>query len=149
VTLLKDCLGKLVYGQETIPLLALIGRYKAVAILVCAINGLVVHVRKAYVGVVQPRCAVFGVLTYLHWGGKEESVYVIMERSLTCYEYLLFAYLVPKLEHLPCAIENITLAVTVDTEISEHLPTFVRLVDNGIATVIHILVLARAVCVAD
>jgi hypothetical protein len=53
------------------------------------------------------------------------------------------------LENLPCAIGNITLAVTVDTEISEHLPTFVRLVDNGIATVIHILELARAVCVAD
>ena len=62
---------------------------------------------------------------------------------------MLLAYLVPKLKDLPCAVGNVTLAVTVDTEISEHLPTFVRLVDNGIASVVHILVLARAVCVAD
>jgi hypothetical protein len=72
-----------------------------------------------------------------------------MESSLTCYKYLLFAYLVPKLEDFPSAVGYITLAVTVDTEVAKYLPTFVGLVDNGIATVVHILVLARAVCVAE
>ena len=69
---------------------------------------------------------------------------------MTCHEYWLFAYLVPQLEHLPCVVRYLTLAVAlaVDAEVTEYLPTVVRLINDGIPTVIHVLVCVFAVCVA-
>ena len=80
-----------------------------------------------------------------------KGVNVRTECALTCEKYLLLAYLVPKLKDFPRRVRNFlcSVAVAVDADISEHLPTFVGLIDNDIAAVVHFLILTRAVCMTD
>lgn len=91
------------------------------------------------------------VRAYLQLRSVAECINVQSECALTCEKYLLLAYLVPELKDFPSCVGNFlrSVAVAIDADISEHLPTFVGLVDNDVAAVVHFLVLARAVCMTD